>query len=206
MEGTGSGSNFATNFATIPHHKAAHSITPHPRRPRAAATRSPYQRGSCRGRGGAPGGNRTPDPRLRSPSAFAVFSASCRTGSTIEGTNRFAGQRHRQRLSPPPPGHVQSSPCPPRATITGSRIRHRVDSTIHQEPSKHPVERRQSSPSKIGVTETPESREPVAGSNPGLEQQNTTRQANLRRNRLAPQALRVDQDGELDPGQRRALL
>ena len=28
----GSVSNFATNFATIPHHKAAHSITLHPRK------------------------------------------------------------------------------------------------------------------------------------------------------------------------------
>ena len=71
---------------------------------------------------GAPGGTRTPGIRLRSPSALPVFSASCGTGDTFEGTNRFTGQRHRQRLSPPPPGHVQSSPCPPRATITGSPI------------------------------------------------------------------------------------
>jgi hypothetical protein len=49
------------------------------------------QRGCCRSRGGAPGGNRTPDPRLRSPSAFAVFSASCRTGSPLEGTNPLEG-------------------------------------------------------------------------------------------------------------------
>jgi hypothetical protein len=40
---------------------------------------------------GAPGGTRTPDPRLRSPSAFSVFSASCGTGSTLEGTNRLEG-------------------------------------------------------------------------------------------------------------------
>ena len=36
-------------------------------------------------------GTRTPDPRLRSPSAFTVFSASCRTRSTLEGTNRLEG-------------------------------------------------------------------------------------------------------------------
>ena len=111
---------------------------------------------------GAPGGTRTPGIRLRSPSAFGVFSASCRTGSTIEGTNRFAGQRHRQRLSPPPPGHVQSSPCPPRATITGSPIRHRVDSAIHQGPSKHPVERRQAAPA------SPASQRPLSPGSPSL--------------------------------------
>ena len=40
---------------------------------------------------GAPGGTRTPGIRLRSPSAFTVFSASCRTRSTLEGTNRLEG-------------------------------------------------------------------------------------------------------------------
>jgi hypothetical protein len=55
---------------------------------------------------GAPGGTRTPDPRLRSPSAFALLSASGRTGSTLEGTNPLEGQRRRQGLSLPPWGHV----------------------------------------------------------------------------------------------------
>ena len=38
---------------------------------------------------GAPGGTRTPGIRLRSPSALPVFSASCGTGGTFEGTNRL---------------------------------------------------------------------------------------------------------------------
>ena len=44
---------------------------------------------------GAPGGTRTPGIRLRSPSTLRVFSTSCRTGSTLEGTNRL------ERSAPP---------------------------------------------------------------------------------------------------------
>ena len=54
---------------------------------------------------GAPGGTRTPGIRLRSPSVPPVFSASCRTGSTLEGTNRLKG-------SPPLEGTTGRSPAP----------------------------------------------------------------------------------------------
>jgi hypothetical protein len=40
---------------------------------------------------GAPGGTRTPDPRLRSPSVLAVFSVSYGTEGTLEDTNRLEG-------------------------------------------------------------------------------------------------------------------
>ncbi len=40
---------------------------------------------------GAPGGTRTPAIRLRSPSAFSVFSVSCGIEGTLEDTNRLEG-------------------------------------------------------------------------------------------------------------------
>ena len=60
-------------------------LQPHRRKPRGRLS-------VCHSWGiGAPGGTRTPDPRLRSPSGLSVFSASCGTEGTLEGTNRLEG-------------------------------------------------------------------------------------------------------------------